>query len=135
MFNYFGNHISFVFFPFTVPLQHPSRATLGIPVQDGPINHELLRAVVRAMVHLRFNLQAHLNELCRGDRKRTRAHASRRGITVVARPREWLPFTQLDRSETAMLISFERRPLTGPRLTPPRAPQFWLGSALGLGGG
>ena len=32
-----------------------------------------------------------------------------------------------------MLISLERRPLTGPRLTPPRAPQFWLGSALGLG--
>jgi hypothetical protein len=85
VFNYFGNHISFVFFPFTVPLQHPSRATLGIPVQDGPINHELLRAVVRAMVHLRFNLQAHLNGCCRRGRKRTRAHASRGGITVVAR--------------------------------------------------
>jgi hypothetical protein len=91
VFNYFGNHISFVFFPFTVPLTASFSATLGIPVQDGPINHELLRAVVRAMVHLRFNLQAHLNELCRGDRKRTRAHASRRGITVVARASRMAP--------------------------------------------
>jgi hypothetical protein len=33
-------------------------------VQDVPINHEILRAVVRAMVHLRFNLEAHLNERC-----------------------------------------------------------------------
>jgi hypothetical protein len=61
VFNYFGNHTSFVFFPRTVPLQHPARATLGYLCRS-PINHELLRAAVRAMVHLRFNLQAHLNE-------------------------------------------------------------------------
>src|SRR2546423_1220519 len=65
-----------------VPLQHPARATSGNLCRS-PISHELLHAAVRAMVHLCFNLQAHLNECCRRDRKLTRAHASCGGIKIA----------------------------------------------------
>ena len=114
MFNYFGNHISFHLLPLTVPLQHPARSTLGIPVQDGCINHELLRTVVRDGP---FALQpASTSEWMLSTRSQAdpRARVPRRHNSCCTGPATGSRSHSFDRSDTATLIFFERRALTGP---------------------